>query len=171
MSAREYFERAAASWDEAVGDAGLATLRAVLASLNLPDGADVLDWGAGTGLLLPIIAEIIGPHGSIVALDASAAMLHQAMSRCPVQDVRFVVADAAHTGLPSASFDAVLCIRAFPHFPDKAAALRAAARLLRADGLGAIVHAEGGEEVKPGHARLDRSVAHHPLPPRAAMET
>jgi ubiquinone/menaquinone biosynthesis C-methylase UbiE len=171
MSAREYFERAAAGWDETVGDAGLATLRDVLVSLNLPDDADVLDWGAGTGLLLPIIAELIGPHGSIVALDASAAMLHQAMSRCPIQDVRFVVADAAHTGLPSASFDAVLCIRAFPHFPDKAAALREAARLLRADGLVAIVHAASRDEVNAGHARMDAAVAHDTLPPQAEMQT
>jgi ubiquinone/menaquinone biosynthesis C-methylase UbiE len=171
MSAREYFDRAAADWDETVGDVGLAALRALLAGLGLPEGADVLDWGAGTGLLLPIIAELIGPHGSIVALDASAAMLHRAMSRCPVQDVRFVVADAAHTGLPSASFDAVLCIRAFPHFPDKAAALREAARLLRADGLVAIVHAASRDEVNAGHARMDPAVAHHTMPPRAAMET
>src|SRR5256714_15692620 len=135
MSTRECFGRAGADWDETVGDVGLAALRALLAGLGLPEGADVLDWGAGTGLLLPIIAELIGPHGSIVALDASVAMLHQAMSRCPVQDVRFVVADAAHTGLPSASFDAVLCIRAFPHFPDKPAPLREAARLLHSDGL------------------------------------
>ena len=171
MSAREYFERAAASWDEKIGDAGLAALRALLAGLGLPDGADVLDWGAGTGLLLPLIAELIGPHGSIVALDASAAMLHQAMSRCPVQDVRFVVADAAHTGLPAASFDAVLCIRAFPHFPDKAAALREAARLLRAGGLVAIVHAASRDEVNAGHARMGPAVAHDTLPSRLGMET
>ena len=97
--------------------------------------------------------------------------ISQAISRCPVQDVRFVVADAAHTGLPSASFDAILCIRAFPHFPDKAAALREAARLLRADGRVAIIHAASRDEVNAGHARLDPAVAHDTLPPKAEMET
>lgn len=165
MSAREFFDRAAAGWDTAVGEAGLATLRDLLAGLGLPEGGDVLDWGAGTGAMLPIIADLIGPHGSIVALDASAAMLDRAMARHLVQDVRFVVADAAATGLAAASFDAVLCVRAFPHFADKAAALREAARLLRPHGLLAIVHAASREEVNSGHARMDAAVAHDLLPP------
>lgn len=170
MSSREYFDRAAADWDTRVGNAGLATLRALLSGLGLPDGADVLDWGAGTGALVPIIADLIGPHGSIVAVDNSPAMLEQAMARVPVQDVRFVVADAAQTGLAAASFDAVLCIRAFPHFPDKGAALREAARLLRPDGLLAIVHAASRAEVNAGHAHMGGVVAAHTLPADEEME-
>lgn len=170
MSDESFFDHAATDWDERVGSAGLETLRALLAGLGLPQGADVLDWGAGTGALLLIIAELIGPHGSIVALDSSAPMLQRAMARNVVQDVRFVVADAAATGLAGASFDAVLCMRAFPHFPDKAAALREAARLLRPGGLLAIVHAASRAEVNAGHARMEAAVAHDMLPPHEAMQ-
>ena len=169
MGSRDFFDRAAAGWDARVGGAGLPSLRALLSGLGLPDGADVLDWGAGTGALVPIIADIIGPHGSIVAVDNSPAMLEQAMAHVPVQDVRFILADAADTGLAAASFDAVLCVRAFPHFPDKAAALREAARLLRAGGLLAIIHAASREEVNAGHARMGGPVAHDTLPPNAEM--
>jgi ubiquinone/menaquinone biosynthesis C-methylase UbiE len=70
-----------------------------------------------------------------------------------------------------AAFAAILCIRAFPHLPDKAGALREAARLLRADGLVAIVHAASRDEVNAGHARMAAAVAHDTLPPQAEMET
>lgn len=169
VSRQDFFEGAARGWDERAGDAGLTTLGELVSGLGLPEGADVLDWGAGTGTLLPIIADLIGPHGSIVALDSSPAMLERAMARALVQDVRFVVADAAATGLASASFDAVLCVRAFPHFRDKPAALREAARLLRPDGLLAIIHAASRDEVNAGHARMEAAVAHDMLPPSEAM--
>jgi len=171
MSSRDFFDRAASDWDARVGEAGLDTLGELLARLDLPDGADVLDWAAGTGALLPVIADLIGPHGSIVALDSSAAMLEKAMARSIVQDVRFVVADAAQTGLAAGSFDAVLCIRAFPHFADKPAALREAARLLRSGGILAIAHAASRDEVNAGHARMNAAVAGDVLPADEEVET
>lgn len=49
--------------------------------LNLKQGDCVVDLGCGTGLAFPLIMEKIGPHGKLIGVDISSAMLSVAEDR------------------------------------------------------------------------------------------
>jgi demethylmenaquinone methyltransferase/2-methoxy-6-polyprenyl-1,4-benzoquinol methylase len=84
-------------------------LRAVQA-LGLRAGDTVIDIACGTGLNFPLIEEAIGPHGRIVGVDLTDAMLAQAQARTDQNgwsNVSLVQADAADFDFP-AEVDAIL---------------------------------------------------------------
>jgi hypothetical protein len=56
-----------------------------------------------------LLAELVGPEGHVVGLDASAAQLALARERLTARstNLRFVEASATDSGLPPASFDVV----------------------------------------------------------------
>ena len=107
-----------------------APRRAAVAAMSaggLAAGDAVLDMGCGTGLNLPLLAEVVGPDGAVVALDASAAMLARAAARVTAHGwtgVHLLLADAT-TVAPGAltaalggrPFDAVLTTYALSLMP------------------------------------------------------
>jgi ubiquinone/menaquinone biosynthesis C-methylase UbiE len=59
-----------------------------------------------------MLAEIIGPSGSVTGIDVDGAQLDQAAAWCAagrLHNVNFVEAHAGSTGLPRNSFDIVYC--------------------------------------------------------------
>ena len=83
---------------------------ALLSRVDLPAGGRALDLGCGPAGTIELLAERVGPTGSVTAIDIDPA--HVAMARRLVQDrglanVEVLQADARHTGLPSGSFDVV----------------------------------------------------------------
>jgi ubiquinone/menaquinone biosynthesis C-methylase UbiE len=74
-------------------------------------GMRVLELGAGTGDLVAMLAERVGPEGHVVATDAAPAMLEVARSIVQASgatNVTLDVCDASSLALPEASFDAVV---------------------------------------------------------------
>src|SRR5438132_8732398 len=53
----------------------------LVSSLPLNRGDVVLDVGCGTGLCLPMLAERVGPTGTVVGIDESPQMLAEAERR------------------------------------------------------------------------------------------
>jgi SAM-dependent methyltransferase len=83
---------------------------ALLGRVDLPPGGRALDLGCGPAGTIELLAERVGPTGSVTAIDIDPA--HVAMARRLVRDqgltnVEVLQADARHTGLPSGSFDVV----------------------------------------------------------------
>ena len=83
---------------------------ALLSRVDLPLGGRALDLGCGPAGTIELLAERVGPTGSVTAIDIDPA--HVAMARRLVQDrgltnVEVLRADARHTGLASDSFDVV----------------------------------------------------------------
>lgn len=83
---------------------------ALLGRVDLPPGGRALDVGCGPAGTIELLAERVGPTGSVTAIDIDPA--HVAMARRLVQDrglanVEVLQADARHSGLPSGSFDVV----------------------------------------------------------------
>lgn len=80
-------------------------------------GSHVLDLPCGAGRMLPPLLEM---GFNVTEADTSRHMLEQARARLQRENltpdrVHFEVADALDTGLPSKSFDAVVCNRLFHH--------------------------------------------------------
>ena len=144
-------------------------LRKILTRLWVRESMSVLDVGTGTGILVPLLLELVGPSGRIVALDISPRMLEVARTKGFPPNVEFVEADAASIPLPAASFDLVVCNATFPHFPDKARALAEMARVLKPGGRLAICHTRSREEVNRLHKEIGGVVARDEIPEEPEM--
>jgi SAM-dependent methyltransferase len=97
----------------------------------------VADVGCGVGLVTVLLAELVGPEGHVVGIDASAAQLAQAREHLPpgATNVRFIEASATDTGLPPGSFDLVYCRFLLIHLPEPERALREMGALLKPNGI------------------------------------
>jgi SAM-dependent methyltransferase len=110
---RRYYDARAAEYDETTYELArrdpaaaqdLAALEELVASL--PPGR-VLDAGCGTGWLTRLL------RGTVVALDASEAMLRVARGRLPHADL--VLAVVPPLPFPDGSFECVLCSHLYSH--------------------------------------------------------
>jgi SAM-dependent methyltransferase len=111
--------------------------RRVLLEAGLRSGMRVADLGCGVGMVTALLAELVGPGGYIVGIDASGAQLAQAGERLNGSgtNVSFVEASATDTGLPPGSFDLVYCRFLLIHLAEPERALREMFALLRPGGI------------------------------------
>jgi SAM-dependent methyltransferase len=111
--------------------------RRVLLDAGIRPGMRAADLGCGVGTVTALLAELVGPHGEVVGIDASAAQLAQARQRVGpgAANVRFVEASATDTGLPPGSFDLVYCRFLLIHLPEPERALAEMHALLRPGGV------------------------------------
>jgi SAM-dependent methyltransferase len=83
---------------------------------GLTAGARVADIGCGPGAVLRVLADVVGPTGALVGVDADAtavAAAREALVDVPRAEVRVGRADA--TGLPEASVDVVVVRHVLAH--------------------------------------------------------
>jgi SAM-dependent methyltransferase len=109
----------------------------------------VADLGCGVGMVTALLAELVGPEGHVVGIDASAAQLAQAREGLSAgsTNVDFVQASATDTGLPPGSFDLVYCRFLLIHLTEPERALREMRALLRPNG---ILLCEEGDLITAG---------------------
>lgn len=127
-------------YGEDLGQTGWRTIAEqgdIVESLRLGPDAHLLDIGCGSGG--PSLALVERAGCRVTGLDAEAAGIAQATAQAAARGLAdragFRVADCGG-GLPFAddSFDAVLCVDAINHLPDRFGTLREWARLLRPGG-------------------------------------
>jgi SAM-dependent methyltransferase len=104
-------------------------LVATLPPLRAGSRRTVVDVAAGAGTLLPVLREVTGSDGMVLALDRSIGMLRRAPADVP----RFQ-ADAARLPLADASADVVVLAFVLFMLPDARVAVAEAARVLRTGG-------------------------------------
>jgi SAM-dependent methyltransferase len=111
--------------------------RRVLLEAGLRRGTRVADVGCGVGRVTALLAELVGPEGHVVGVDASGAQLALARQRLNGSGarVRLLQASATATGLPRGSFDLVYCRFLLIHLPEPERALAEMQALLRPGGL------------------------------------
>jgi SAM-dependent methyltransferase len=112
-------------------------LRGVLGSLNLAPGMHVLDAGCGTGEALSWLHELVGPSGSVVGVDLSAAHL-EAARRHLRPGVTIFQGDLLNAPLPAKSFDFIWSVNTIHHLRNSSQGLNRLATLLRPGGRIAI---------------------------------
>ena len=101
-----------------------AATEAMLEMAGVKPGARVLDVAAGAGEQTLLVAERVGPTGSVLATDLSPAIVALAQAnaeRAGHRNVRTQVADGESLGLAPASFDAAVCRLGLDVLPEPAA--------------------------------------------------
>lgn len=109
----------------------------LLQTAGIAKGMRVLDLGTGLGHVALMLSAMVGPKGSVVALDQSAAALEVAVERAAAAgaaNVRFAEADVT-TWEHDAPFDAIVGRLVLFHMADPVAVLRHHLGGLRPGGL------------------------------------
>jgi len=159
----DFFDRLARQWDSSEQDPA-ETIRQVerrAELLDLRPGEQLLEVGCGTGQLTGWLAERVHP-GRVTAVDFSPEMIRKAAAKGIGADFRR--ADACNDDLGNAEYDAVLCFHSFPHFRDKAAALRNLARSLKPGGRLIVMHLNRRDEINEYHRGVGGAVGGDLLP-------
>jgi ubiquinone/menaquinone biosynthesis C-methylase UbiE len=131
-AAADHFHHAALGfWDRF----GAATV----ARLPLAPGDRVLDLCCGSGASAIPAARAVGPSGEVTGVDVAEPLLALARERAAgLPQAGFRSGDATRTGLPDASFDAVICVFGVFFLPDRPAFVAEMWRLVRPGGTLAI---------------------------------
>jgi ubiquinone/menaquinone biosynthesis C-methylase UbiE len=154
MMSRDYFNRRADIWDEAVAEKDPGKLMTMVRRMGLEGGTRVLDVGTGTGVLLPFLVDAVGGDGHIVALDFAELMLRRARSKQSRDTVSYLLADIGALPAAPGSFDVVVCYSSFPHFPDKVRALFEIHRVTRTGGRLLICHTSSRHSINQTHRKI-----------------
>jgi len=103
------------------------SLALLLACLQLTGGESVLEIGCGTGAVTLPLAEAVGQHGRVVAVDISEPMLNAARQRVAesgMHNVTLLLGDAQVLEFERASFDTATSRMGVMFFADPVAAFR-----------------------------------------------
>jgi SAM-dependent methyltransferase len=112
--------------------------RRILLEAGLTKGMNVADFGCGVGVVSRMLAEMVGPAGSVTGIDVNRAQIEQARKLCGsegLHNTQFVEASAYDTGLGRETFDLVYCRFLLLHLTDPAACLREMQGLLKPGGI------------------------------------
>jgi ubiquinone/menaquinone biosynthesis C-methylase UbiE len=114
-------------------------LERIVASGQIAEGADVLDVGSGTGILIPLIRTY--EPARIHACDLSEAMLGRLRENYAYAET--ILGDVRDLGLPDSSLDVVFVNACYPNIVDKRTAFSNIGRMMRPGGHLVISHPLG----------------------------
>jgi SAM-dependent methyltransferase len=115
--------------------------RQTVARAGMRPGQRVFDACCGTGASAIPAAHLVGTDGHVLGFDLAEPALALARAKAQAQgltNLEFRAADVEHTGLPSESFDVVICVFGIFFVPDMVAAVAELWRLVRPGGLLAV---------------------------------
>src|SRR5262249_28681964 len=139
--------------------------RDVFKEAGISTGMRVLDIGCGPGDVSFLVAELVGPSGSVVGVDANPEVVRTAIRRAgasSLEHVSFMAGDIRELALER-EFDAVVGRLVLMYSADPSATLRSALRHVRPHGLAVFHEMNVGapvwsEPVSPLHQLLGRCV-------------
>ena len=166
---RIYFNEKALVWDQMMAHKPHEKLKQIFGALKFKLGSTVLDVGTGTGVMLPLLREIVGPSGKITAFDLAEEMLAMARTKNGEENIDYIQGDISASPFKNNTFDAVICNSCFPHFPDKQGSVHEMARILKPDGQVIVCHLSSREELNAMHQSLGGVVGHDLLPDMTEM--
>lgn len=169
---REQWDKHAKGWNDhsiQIGDWLRESTDAMLAMAEIGPGARVLDIAAGAGDQTLAIAKRVGPSGSVLATDLSAAILKYAKEktqRAGYQNVETRAADGENLKVEKASFDVAICRLGLMLFPEPGKGLREMFRALKPAGRACTIVFSTPEKNPCVTILLSTAFKHAGLPPR-----
>ena len=112
----------------------------MLAELGVTAGSTVVDYGCGPGLFALAAARLVGPSGTVYAVDLEPRMVELARTRAleaGLANVHAAASDGVRAALPDGVADFILCVQIMHYHAkrtDRVAVARDLRRLLRAEG-------------------------------------
>jgi 2-polyprenyl-3-methyl-5-hydroxy-6-metoxy-1,4-benzoquinol methylase len=122
----------------------LPATRRFLEDAGITSGMKVLDVGSGVGDVALLLAELVGPAGTVVGIENNPAALHTARTRAQAAEyntISFVEGDLTRL-LLNTGFDAVVGRYILQHLKNPAIALRHLVRHLHPGGIVAFQEAD-----------------------------
>lgn len=172
MHKSNFFSDISRSWDDRHAEPKeLERLRAFAEHFRLRPGERVLDAGCGSGRLISVICERIGPNGTLVELDFAPGMLEIGRCKRHGANVTFVPGDAHALPLADKDFDKVIALALLPHLDDPTSALKEFHRVLKPGGLLIIAHQMGREALDRLHGQSSEPVRRDLLPKNPVLES
>lgn len=155
MNVAEFFDSYAQHWDD-----DYVPVLPVRTAVALICGAykcqTVLDIACGTGAMFKELLEI--GNAEITGVDISPKMAQIAALKFSGEPrVKVVCLDVAE--LRGQTYDCAVMYNAYPHFPDKAALLKTAARLLNTGGRFTVAHGNGRDKINAHHAGVSEQIS------------
>jgi arsenite methyltransferase len=146
-----------------------------LDAISLRRGESVLDVGCGTGLLLEMMAGMVGDSGRVTGLDFSADMLEFAQARCEgLAQTNLLQGSVENLDLDPNQFDVLTCTQVLLYVEKVQQAIGEMFRVLKPGGRVAILETDWRSAIlnspDPGLTRKifdawDQSVKSPNLPP------
>lgn len=126
-------------YDKIFGKIFYSRLRRVIKALHIPNGARVLEVGAGTGTSFPAYPR----HCEVIGIDLAPDMLARAEGKIRENGwthLKVMEMDALHLEFPENSFDYVTAFHVVTVVPDPIKMIREAKRVCRPGGKIVIVN-------------------------------
>jgi ubiquinone/menaquinone biosynthesis C-methylase UbiE len=142
----------------------------MLRELGVRQGMDVCDMGCGNGFYTLQLAELVGPQGTVWAVDIQQEMLRLLEARtnqAGLRNARLVLGSLIDPQLPPNKLDLVLCVDVYHEFSHPEHMLAALRRSLKPRGQMVLVEfrAEDLEvPIKPLHKMSKRQILKEILP-------
>jgi len=108
--------------------------RDAVRATGLRAGMSVVDVACGSGSLTRLLGKAVGPSGSVIGVDASAAMLREAAGHPGPASIRYELGDALALPLADASVDAATIAFGLRNVAGYRACLAEMARVTRPGG-------------------------------------
>ena len=111
--------------------------RLLLDKLHPESGRAVLDVACGPGTVTRLVAQCVGPSGSVIGCDLSPAMLDLARSKAPLEasaPIEYLKCPADALDVLDSTVDVVTCQQGLQFFPNRPTALAEMRRVLRPGG-------------------------------------
>ena len=110
----------------------------LLETVTLKSGQKVLDMATGTGIIAIAAAQTVGSTGSVIGIDFSAGMLHQARDKAQalgLHNIKWLEADADYLDFEAERFDAIFCSSAIVYFRNIEKTLKSWHQWLKPEGV------------------------------------
>ena len=155
---REFFNSYAISWDDDMEGAA-DRIEMILDAIAPMEGMDILDVGAGTGVLVPFLLE--RNVGHITECDISEGMMEVNREKYRDRtDISHILGDASNLDFPQ-QYDRIIIYNAFPHFSDRQQLIQNLAASLKMDSYLVIAHSRTSAELEEHHKNISSELYSH----------